>query len=597
MSHPVRSFNSLPLLAAVLLVPGIAAAQAKKSAPAPAAKAPAAAKPAAPAAKPATPGAAGHTTTTTTAGHTGATTTTAGHTGATTTTSSHTTTTTTTSRTTTTAAGHTTPTNVAAHTSPANSAGTTHGGFGGRPAPAGAHEVRTASGAEIRTRPNGQRSDFHDPHRGMDVHHNLDGNRRISVERADHSRVFAERGGRGYVQHPYMYHGREFGHRTYYDHGRAYDRYYNHYGYRGVYLDVYAPARYYPVGFYGWAYNPWAVPITYSWGWGAAPWYGVYGGYFAPYPVYPSASFWLTDYLISNSLQAAYAAQAAANAQADALAGAPPPPGGPPVMTPEIKAMISTEVQRQVALENQEAAANAQKQDIDPAGSSIARLLGDNQVHVFVVGSDLDLVTNPDGTECPVSQGDVLKIAEPPAADATSAYAVVLSSKSWRKECRIASAVSVAFTDLQEMQNHMRETIDAGMDDLQKKQGQGGIPPAPPSAKAPPAPAAFAAVAPPPDPNAAQEIAEQTKAADQAEQEASGAVASGPSDPSLSASASPVASPLTAPTTTIAVGQSIDQVTSSLGQPKKVVDLGVKKIYIYPDMKITFKTGKVTTVE
>ena len=29
----------------------------------------------------------------------------------------------------------------------------------------------------------------------------------------------------------------------------------------------------------------------------------------APYPVYPSAAFWLTDYLVSASLQAAYAEQ------------------------------------------------------------------------------------------------------------------------------------------------------------------------------------------------------------------------------------------------------------------------------------------------
>jgi hypothetical protein len=31
-------------------------------------------------------------------------------------------------------------------------------------------------------------------------------------------------------------------------------------------------------------------------------------------------------------------------------------------------------------------------------------------------------------------------------------------------------------TDLQEMQNHMRETIDQGLQDLQAKQGKGGLP-------------------------------------------------------------------------------------------------------------------------
>ena len=34
-----------------------------------------------------------------------------------------------------------------------------------------------------------------------------------------------------------------------------------------------------------------------------------------------------------------------------------------------------------------------------------------------------------------------------------------------------------------------------------------------------------------------------------------------------------------------------------LGQPKNIVDLGAKKIYVYPDLKITFNNGKVADVE
>jgi hypothetical protein len=384
-----------------------------------------------------------------------------------------------------------------------------------------------------------------------------------------------------------MYHGREFGHRTYYDHGRYHDAYYHRYGYRGGYLDVYAPARYYPVGFYGWAYNPWAAPIAYSWGWGGAPWYGYYGAYFVPYPVYPSAAFWLTDYLIATSLQAAYAAQAA-DAQAAAIAAN----SGPPVLTPDIKKMVADEVQRQVALENSEAQANAQKQDIDPASSGIARMLSDNQPHVFIAGSDLDL-TDAAGQECSISQGDILEVASAPPADATGATALVLASKGG-KECVKSANVTVAFNDLQDMQNHMRETIDAGMGDLQSKQGKGGLPAAPPSAQAAPVQAAFAAAAPPPDTNAAAEITEQTKAADQSEQEvASAAGASGPSDPG---SPAPIAAPA-APPPTIALGQTVDQVTAGLGQPTSVIDLGVKKIYVYKDMKVTFKAGKVSDIQ
>ena len=146
----------------------------------------------------------------------------------------------------------------------------------------------------------------------MDVHHGLNGNRRVVVERRDHSRVVVDRRGHGYVQHPYPYHGREYAARSYYYNGHAYNRYYGNYYYHGVYVNPYYPAYYYAPAYYGWAYNPWVAPVPYAWGWGGNPWYGYYGAYFTPYPVYPSAAFWLTDYIIANSLQAAYNAQAAA---------------------------------------------------------------------------------------------------------------------------------------------------------------------------------------------------------------------------------------------------------------------------------------------
>jgi hypothetical protein len=34
-----------------------------------------------------------------------------------------------------------------------------------------------------------------------------------------------------------------------------------------------------------------------------------------------------------------------------------------------------------------------------------------------------------------------------------------------------------------------------------------------------------------------------------------------------------------------------------MGQPTRIIDLGVKKIYVYKDMKVTFKAGKVSDVE
>jgi hypothetical protein len=52
-----------------------------------------------------------------------------------------------------------------------------------------------------------------------------------------------------------------------------------------------------------------------------------------------------------------------------------------------------------------------------------------------------------------------------------------------------------------------------------------------------------------------------------------------------------------APPQTIALGQTKDQVVATFGQPQKIVDLGIKEMYLYPDMKVTFMKGKVTDVQ
>jgi hypothetical protein len=227
--------------------------------------------------------------------------------------------------------------------------------------------------------------------------------------------------------------------------------------------------------------------------------------------VYPSAAFWLTDYLIAQNLQAAYAA----HQEAGEVNGAQSSGGGAPTLTPEVKEQVADEVKGQLALENQEAQQNGQQQDIDPGSSGIARMMADGHKHVFVVGSALD-VTDSNQTECSLSDGDVLALMSPPPADATAADLAVLASKGGN-ECGKNSTVTVQLTDLQEMQNHMRELIDQGLQELQSKQGQGGLPQAPPSAQGQPAPAQYAEIAPPADTNAGNEIQQQTQQADQAE--------------------------------------------------------------------------------
>jgi hypothetical protein len=465
---------------------------------------------------------------------------------------------------------------------------------GGHPVPANNRVVRASNGSEVRMRPNGRPGDVHIAGRNMDIHHGLNGNRRIEVERADHSRLVSERGGRGYIQRPYRYGGRDFARRSYYYHGRAYDHYYGHYYYRGHYVDYYTPAYYYRPAFYGWAYNPWVAPVPYAWGWAGNPWYGYYGVFFTPYPVYPNASLWLTDYLISVSLASAYEAQvqlAAAQAQQGL-----PPDAAP--LSPDVKALISAEVQRQIALENSEAqAVQANPAAVtDPASSSVQRMLTDNIQHIFIVGHDIDVI-NSAGAECAVSQGDALQLAGPPPADSPTASLIVLSSKGG-VECHRSETVQVQITDLQEMQNHMRQTIDAGMGDMQKAKG---LPAPPQSASGEPIKASFVSTAPPADTNVGAELNQQMQEADIAEKQTLATLPAGSGDQQVASATTPQAAAAIPPPpvtpTKIELGQTIDSVTGALGQPSRIVDLGAKKIYVYKDIKITFKEGKVANVE
>jgi hypothetical protein len=50
-------------------------------------------------------------------------------------------------------------------------------------------------------------------------------------------------------------------------------------------------------------------------------------------------------------------------------------------------------------------------------------------------------------------------------------------------------------------------------------------------------------------------------------------------------------------TQSIEIGQTPDQVTAILGQPDKIVKLASKQIYVYKNLKVTFKDGKVSDVQ
>jgi len=48
---------------------------------------------------------------------------------------------------------------------------------------------------------------------------------------------------------------------------------------------------------------------------------------------------------------------------------------------------------------------------------------------------------------------------------------------------------------------------------------------------------------------------------------------------------------------TIQLGQTTGQVQGALGKPDKIVNLGAKQIWVYKDLKVTFKDGKVSDVQ
>jgi hypothetical protein len=346
----------------------------------------------------------------------------------------------------------------------------------------------------------------------MAIHNNLRGGRVIVGEHNGRTIVNMGRRG-GYVQRPYFSRGgRTYYQRTYVMGGRSYARVYRGWDYRGVRYYGYVPGFYYHPRFYGWAYHPWG-PVYYgpaAWGWVGTPWFGFYAGFFTPYPVYASASLWLTDYLIAANLQAAYQAQAEANAGA---AQAPPENygAGPAAATqtplsPEVKQAIADEVQRQLAAQ-QGAAANPQAAPTAAVPDAL-----NPAERVFVVSSSLDVGVAGSGQECSLTAGDVvMRLADTPDAN-QNVTASVQSSK--KADCPTGQTVAIGVQDLQEMHNQFQAQLDSGLQTLASKGGTGGLPKPPDTATT-----AGEVSPPPPDSDAASQLAAQQQQADQTEQQ------------------------------------------------------------------------------
>jgi hypothetical protein len=436
---------------------------------------------------------------------------------------------------------------------------------GARPGGPPPRVVTTGHGDVIHRDAGGQVRQVHMSN-GTNIYHPPDGPRRVEVVRPGGRVVVTGAPGHGYVQRPVVVNNTTIIKRTYIYNGVPQARIYRPHVYNGVTLAIYTPVRYYRPTFYAYAYNPWARPISYSWGWGGRPWYGYYGGYFTPYPVYASPALWLTDFMIAATLEAAYQERMASRS---APPGVYQDAGQNEPLTPEVKQAISDEVRRQIDLER------ASGGSANASGAMDNSIFTDNVPHVFVVHAAFGV--NSNYGECTIAEGDVLRMTGPPPMNSPSAELVVLASRG--RDCRKGSTVSVGLADLQEMHNQMVATIDRGMGDLQTKQGQGGLPTLP-QGSAGTIDTQFAQEAQP-DANVAAELTSVSQEADRAEQQA---VQAGDT---VSATPAP----------TLSLDMSISDVKAIQGEPQKIVDLGAKKIYVYKDLKITFTDGRVTDIQ
>jgi hypothetical protein len=343
-------------------------------------------------------------------------------------------------------------------------------------------------------------------HSEMFVNRGLHGERHVEVVRPDHSRVVAFGSHHGYLERPMQRPG--YLSRTYVIEGRSHVVVYRDFSFRGMVYHRYVPPVYYAPGFYAWAYRPWSAPVAYAWTWNADPWYGYYGAYLAPMPVYPSAALWLTDFLLAQNLRMAY------QNQQDALAGQAPPAMPQEVaFSPEVKQAIAEEVRAQLAAQQNAAAAPpAAGYGAAPVPVNDIPAWQDPAHRMFVAANGVDVLTIT-GQTCAITPGDVLFRSGETLDNGNRVAAMVLQTKPG--DCPVNSAVQVDVATLQDWHNQFQDHIQSGLQVLASNQGQGGLPAGP--AANPRATADGMASA---DPSVVADLQKQLQDANQAEADA-----------------------------------------------------------------------------
>lgn len=353
---------------------------------------------------------------------------------------------------------------------------------------------------------------------GLSIQHGAHGERVIIAHRPDHSTLVSTGPHSGYLERTIEQNGRTLIQRTYISGSRSWQRNYAKFNGRftsmqanGPAPKLYVPRYHYAPAFYGWAGQGWAYPINSRWNWASRHWFVYYGSYFYPWSSYSDGSFWLTDYILGQTLSDDYDMQpengsVPADASSDANgdnADLGQQSGDETVYAPfataipsEVKQEIAAEVHQQLMQESMasEDSSSAQAEAPDDP----AQFLQAGQI--FIVSTPLNVRIDaayspalPFGfQQCNLSPGDVLRLTRIPdypsamaSNDATGpaipSFASLEVVASQRGDCPAGVQVGVQTIALQEMENNFQAQLDDGLQMLHSQQGKDGLPAEPPS--------------------------------------------------------------------------------------------------------------------
>jgi hypothetical protein len=353
---------------------------------------------------------------------------------------------------------------------------------------------------------------------GLSIQHGAHGERVIIAHRPDHSTLVSTGPHSGYLQRIIDQNGRSLIQRTYLSGHRSWQRTYTKFNGKftsmqadGPLPKLYLPRHTYAPAFFSWASQDWESPINYHWNWESRGWFICYGSYFYPWESYSDGSFWLTDYILGQTLSDGYDMQpengsvpgdASSDVNGD-NADLGQQSGDETVYAPlataipsDVKLEIAAEVHQQLMQQSKASDDSSSAQEEAPDDPAQFLQVG----QIFIVSTPLNVRIDaayspaiPFGVQqCNLSPGDVLSLtsipATPSSVDSSEATNPAIPSfaslevvASQRGDCPAGVQVGVQTIALQEMENNFQAQLDDGLQMLYSQQGKDGLPAAPPS--------------------------------------------------------------------------------------------------------------------